>query len=686
MPEDLQIRWKLAEEPDPQRRLFGDLVEREVGKGEFRGLEFYHVRAKTIINEVPAASRMPFRYTINAYRGCSHACVYCASGDTPVLMAEGRLRPLADLRPGDHIYGTERRGAYRRYTITRVLDHWSTVKPAYRVTLEDGTRLVVSGDHRFLTDRGWKHVTGTQQGAERRPHLTLNNELMGTGAFATGPKEGPEYRRGYLCGLIRGDGHVGVYRYPRPSGVLNEVSRFRLALMDGEALWRGRSYLSESGIPTQEFLFQPARGSRSAIYAIRNQTRHGVSAVREMIRWPRRPSPEWDKGFLAGIFDAEGSYSRGILRIFNGDGRIIEEIVRSLRRFGFPFALEGRASGVQAVRVRGGVREHLRFFHLVDPAISRKRSIEGVALKSNAPLRVMEIEPLGFEMPMYDVTTGTGDFITDGVVSHNCFARPTHEYLGLDAGEDFERKIVVKINAVELLRAETEPARWAAEHIAMGTNTDPYQRAEGKYKLTRGVVEVLAERANPFSILTKNTLILRDLELLAEAARRTDVAVNLSIGTLDEEVWKTSEPNTPHPLRRMEAVTRLNEAGVRCGVLVAPVLPGLSDRPEQVEAVVRAALEAGAQTVYPILLHLRPGVKEQFMPWLERTYPRLVRAYRKLYPRSYAPKATQEELSGLVKALVERHGGRPARRNSRGIERPQPEGAPQPEQLSLGLG
>src|SRR5262245_37195210 len=141
-----------------------------------------------------------------------------------------------------------------------------------------------------------------------------------------------------------------------------------------------------------------------------------------------------------------------------------------------------------------------------------------------------------------------------------CFARPTHEHLGLDAGRDFERRIVVKINAVERVRAELRAARWRGEHIAMGTNTDPYQTAEGRYRLTRGIVGELAEARNPFSILTKSTLILRDLEPLAEAARRTDVRANLSIGTLDPEVWKLTEPGTPNPLRRVDAVARLNEA------------------------------------------------------------------------------------------------------------------------------
>src|SRR5919204_881294 len=146
---------------------------------EFRGIEFYEVEAKSILNHVPAASRMPFEWTINVYRGCSHACTYCQRGDTPILMADGRTKPLANVQTGDAIYGTVFDGKYHRYVTTEVLDHWSTVRPAYRVTLADGTELVTSGDHRFLTDRGWKHVTGSEQGRLRRPHLTLGSELLG---------------------------------------------------------------------------------------------------------------------------------------------------------------------------------------------------------------------------------------------------------------------------------------------------------------------------------------------------------------------------------------------------------------------------------------------------------------------------------------------------------------------------
>lgn len=258
-----------------------------------------------------------------------------------------------------------------------------------------------------------------------------------------------------------------------------------------------------------------------------------------------------------------------------------------------------------------------------------------------------------------------------------CFARPTHEYLGFGIGEDFDRRIIVKVNAVERLRAELRAARWGGDAIAMGTNTDPYQPVEGRYRLTQGILQVLAAANNPFSILTKSTLITRDIDLLREATRRApSVETALSIGCLDEDVWRTAEPHTPHPMRRMEAVARLNAAGVSCGVMIAPVLPGISDRPEQLEAVVRAAIEAGATSVTPILLHLRPGVRDHYLEWLGRTRPELVSEVTRRYRSPYAPVEDRRRLGALVAAMVARHGGprRPAahRFGRRGARPPAP--------------
>jgi DNA repair photolyase len=627
---------------------------------EFRDVTFYEVEAKSILNRVPAASRMPFEWTINVYRGCSHACTYCALGDTPILMADGRTKPLAEVQVGDAIYGTIREGWFRRYAITHVIDHWSTVKPAYQITLEDGTQLITSGDHRFLTDRGWKYVTGLKPGPGQRHYLTTKSNLMGTGGFASPPKGGPEYRRGYLCGMIRGDGHVSSRMYKPPNEVLRRVDVFRLGLTDAEALQRTRTFLAEFGISTHEYVFQRSSTNRKQLNGLVSNGPSNIAAIREAITVPCAPSIEWQKGFLAGIFDAEGSYSGAAVRISNTDRAILGLIASSLAQLGFLFTrrtVERDASRVPitCVRLLGGVREHLRFFHTVDPAITRKRTIEGAAVKHSAPLRVTSIEPLGMDLTLYDMTTGTGDYISNGTISHNCFARPSHKYLNFDAGRDFERRIVVKVNAPEVLRRELRKKSWTGAHVAMGTNTDPYQRCEGRYRLTRGVLEVLRDYANPCSVLTKSPLLLRDLDLFVELAGTAGFSANLSIGTLDEEVWRRSEPGTPHPKARMAAVKQLVAAGIPCGILMAPILPGISDSSEQLRAVVRAAADAGASHLTPLTLHLRPGVKEEFLPWLEQAYPELVPDYQRLYRGSNAPKAVREEIANRVRTEKRRH-------------------------------
>ena len=214
-----------------------------------------------------------------------------------------------------------------------------------------------------------------------------------------------------------------------------------------------------------------------------------------------------------------------------------------------------------------------------------------------------------------------------------CFARPTHEYLGFDAGKDFDEQIVVKVNAPEVLRAELRRPGWEGEHVALGTNTDPYQWAEGRYGLTRGLLEVLRDARNPCSVLTKSPLLLRDLELFRELVEVTEFSACLSIPTLDEKAWRATEPRTPHPRKRLEAVAALNAAGVPTAVLVAPLMPGINDAPEQVEAIVAASEAAGAVRIGGQALFLRGATKDVFMGWLRTARPDLVPAYERLYGR-----------------------------------------------------
>jgi DNA repair photolyase len=205
-----------------------------------------------------------------------------------------------------------------------------------------------------------------------------------------------------------------------------------------------------------------------------------------------------------------------------------------------------------------------------------------------------------------------------------CFARPTHEFLGLNAGRDFEREIVVKVNVPEVLRAELARPSWTREHVALGTNTDPYQWVEKRYGLMRGIWEAMRDFANPCSILTRSPLVLRDADLLEQIAERTQVTACLSIPTWDEKAWRATEPHTPHPRARMEAVAELNRRGIPTGILIAPLMPGINDDPAQVERIVTAAHEAGATSIGGQALFLAGSTREVFMGWLRLKRPDLV--------------------------------------------------------------
>jgi DNA repair photolyase len=580
-------------------------------------LEPDSARAVITTNDSPD---IPFEQSINPYRGCEHACPYCASPETPIIMADGTLREIAKLQAGDAIYGTVRRGRYRRYVKTQVLARWGVIKPAYRITLEDGTELTVGSDHRFLTERGWKYITGTECGRSRRPHLTVNNKLMGIGGFATPVYQDTVYRSGYLCGLIRGDGMIGTYTYAR-AGRRNEQNHFRLALCDLEALERAKTWLSYGYIETAQFAF--AAGSTRPMQAIRTHSRDNVRRIREMVAWPDRPPPAWQAGFLAGIFDAEGSYSGGVLRISNTDAEIISRLCDALKTFGFGFVVEHRtperAKPIDCVRLLGGLRQHLRFFHTVDPAITRKRDISGQAVNSAAKLQVVSIEPLGRVARLIDITTGTGDYISNGVVSHNCYARPSHAYMGLSPGLDFETRLFYKADATAVLQRQLARPGYVCKPIMLGANTDPYQPAERRMKVTRSILEVLVQARHPVTVITKSALVLRDLDLLSELARQGLTSVALSVTTLDADLKRTLEPRAAAPLARLRALRELNAAGVPTMAMVAPVIPALNDH--EIEAILEACVQVGVRRAAYVLLRLPYEIKDLFREWLAEHYP-----------------------------------------------------------------
>lgn len=377
-------------------------------------------KTRSILSENDSPD-LDFRYSANPYRGCQHACSYCLSGDTHILLADSRTRRLDEIAVGDEIYGTRFDGKYRRYVTTQVRDVWRTRKPAYRVTLADRTELVASGDHRFLTDQGWRYVAAT---SHAEPALALGSQL---------------------CGLGRPDA------------------------------------------PTE--------------------------------------------------------------------------------------------------RLRDATLEH-------------------------APgTRVVSIEPVGTR-DLFDITTGTGDFIANGVVSHNCYARPTHEYLDLGAGTDFDTKIVVKRDAPALLRAQFDKPSWKGELIMFSGVTDCYQPVEQELELTRRMLEVCLEYRNPVSVISKSALVERDIDLFLALAQEARFHLSVSLAFTDNELSRQIEPWAASPDRRFKVVERMAKAGVPVGVMCAPVIPGVNDN--QLVKVLERAADAGAFTAGWALLRLPGAVKQVF--------------------------------------------------------------------------
>ncbi len=313
-----------------------------------------------------------------------------------------------------------------------------------------------------------------------------------------------DYRQGYLCGLVRGDGPA----FPSD----------RLAL---EALGRAHHLLAEAPPAPVVVAAEPGRiaravGRSGSIPSITGgagwSTDPGgpgpgwpARLAADVLRWPVRPGVDWCAGFLAGVVDARGVVAAGELRVVHADEAVVGRVAGALHRLGFGFSVGAQPDGARVVRLLGGVGALRRLLAYTDPAVTRR--LEGGPVVGAPELEVVSVRALGRELPMYDITTGTGDFVAEGVVSHNCFARNTHTYLDLDAGADFDRQIIVKVNVARVLQRELRSPRWAGEPVAMGTNTDPYQRAEGRYRLMPGIIAALARSGTPFSILTKGTVL-----------------------------------------------------------------------------------------------------------------------------------------------------------------------------------
>jgi DNA repair photolyase len=390
-----------------------------------------------------------------------------------------------------------------------------------------------------------------------------------------------------------------------------------VALVDDEPLIRLQAYLRRLGVAVSIRAFISGSATRKPLRKVETRSLRNLAVIHKLLA-AELESRSYRRGFLAGFFDAEGHHGRS-LRISQVDKNVLARVTRYARGFGFEFALEDFAGQrASTVRLVGSVADRIRWFSTLDPAISRKREVIFGTMPDTTDERVEAIEP-GPMRDVVDIQTSTGTFYAAGLATHNCYARPTHEYLGLSAGLDFESHILVKDDAPELLEKTLRSPRWKPEVVAIGAVTDPYQPVEKHFAITRRCLRVFAKYRNPCAIITKGGLVTRDIDVLRDLAADDAVAVSVSITSLDDTLRRVMEPRASSPKERLRAVEALAKAGIPVNVMVAPIVPGITDH--EIPALIAAAADAGARTVRPIVLRLPHGVADLFDAWLERHYP-----------------------------------------------------------------
>ena len=601
-----------AENPPNRFERLHYLEEPEAGENEEEPARprtlYLRDPSRTILatNESPDVG---FDASVNPYRGCEHGCVYCLAPETPVLHWDLVWRPLGEVGEGDVLVGFDEHptpGRTRRLRPAVVEGVWWSRKPGLRL-VTNRCEVLTTAEHRWLQWRSFRW--------SRTEQLTPGRVLRRLPVVSRNPVD-EDYRAGYIAGLSLGD---GTFRYEpgqRSDKLGFPQAYWRIALIDREPLDRILEYLEIFGVRGEIRPFDPGHRPPHPMWKVEIRSLAKLEVVNKLLT-VERTSPGYRRGFVAGFFDAEG-HNGSSLRISQVDIGTLERVRGYARSLGFEFRLEARAGRASAIRLIGSIAERIRFFSTFEPALTRKRQALFATTRSLLPDPVEAIERAGTR-DVVDIQTSTGTFFAAGLATHNCYARPTHEYLGFSAGLDFETRILVKQDAPELLRRTLASPRFEPRVIALSGVTDPYQPVEQRLGLTRRCLEVLAEFRNPTAIVTKSRLVARDADVLGELARHEAVSVHVSVTSLDPELHRRMEPRASSPRLRLEAIEALARAGIPVGAMVGPVIPGLTDH--EIPGILAAAAGAGASFASWILLRLPFGVAPLFEAWLERHYP-----------------------------------------------------------------
>ncbi len=476
---------------------------------------------------------------VNLIDGCAHDCLYCVDENTEILMFDSSVKKAKDVQIGDKVIGITKDINYMRIVPAVIEEKWYSEKLAWKIVLDNGIELTCSGDHGWLTNRGWKFTDGKMSGEGRRPYLTINNTLRRVYLpISEQFIETNDYMKGYLCGLIRGDGVLKKYVYDNIRRKGADVTyQFRITMEDDGPLIRARQYLSHFGIATNWFKFM--EGSNG----IRKNDRASFEHIQELV--VLKETREFLRGYVGGFFDSEGSFSCNILRMGDIKQENQEMLIRGLELFSFDYAKDQYdGKKILTTRVRGGVPEYIRFFQTFNPANIRRRLL-ACMLKQRLQSKIISIECLGRDIRMVDFQTSTETFIANGIVSHNCYAKKMAIRFGRKTAENWHEMSVRVKDANKKYQKRTGRIMFPTSHdLVPGPTLEPCM----------GVLFKLLRAGNNVLVTTKPHLAVVEEIVSRFGYYKSQIQFRFTITSADDSVLKEWEPGAPPFAERLAAL------------------------------------------------------------------------------------------------------------------------------------